>query len=216
MGFNNDGSAAVAAKLTGAGTWLVVVVVRQVSSVLTLAKPRWLISIRRWMITASRCRPWRRLLIIWWSTLVARTHQVCATYRLNRRCDRRWPACARKLNAQRPDGCPLLLKIAPDLSEAGIDAAVDVALETACDGIIATNTTIGRNDLQTPKARIDDIGIGGLSGQPVRQLSLQVLRHVARRVDQRVPIVGVGGIDQPMLLWEKICAGASLFKLTPV
>ena len=85
-----------------------------------------------------------------------------------------------ELNAQRPEGCPLLLKIAPDLSEAGIDAAVDVALETQCDGIIATNTTINRNDLLTPKERIDDIGIGGLSGKPVRQLSLQVLRHVAQ------------------------------------
>ena len=117
------------------------------------------------------------------------------------------------LNEVRPHGCPLLLKIAPDLCEAGIDSAVDVALETQCDGIIATNTTIGRNGLQTSQQRVDTIGVGGLSGKPVRQVSLQVLRQVAQRVDQRVPIIGVGGVDSAEVAWEKIGAGASLVQV---
>jgi dihydroorotate dehydrogenase len=117
------------------------------------------------------------------------------------------------LDEVRPSGCPLLLKIAPDLCDAGIDSAVDVALETKCDGIIASNTTIGRNGLHTPQARVDDIGVGGLSGKPVRELSLKVLRHVAKRVDQRVPIIGVGGIDSAEVAWEKIGAGASLVQV---
>jgi dihydroorotate dehydrogenase len=110
-------------------------------------------------------------------------------------------------------GTPLLLKIAPDLDPAGIDAAVDVALETGCEGLICTNTTIGRSGLRTDRQRVEAIGAGGLSGQPMRQLSTQVLARVARRVDGAVPIVGVGGIEDAEAAWEKICHGASLVQI---
>jgi dihydroorotate dehydrogenase len=113
---------------------------------------------------------------------------------------------------------PLLLKIAPDLSDDGIDAAVDVALETGCNGIIATNTTITRNGLNTSVARIDAIGAGGLSGAPLRQRSTAVLARVARRVlrqpaAQRIPIIGVGGVDNADAAWEKISHGATLVQI---
>ncbi len=110
-------------------------------------------------------------------------------------------------------GRPLLLKIAPDLSEAGIDAAVDVALEARCDGIIATNTTITRSGLSHPAGAVAAIGAGGLSGRVLRQRSTAVLARVARRVEGRVPIIGVGGIDSAEAAWEKLLHGASLVQV---
>ena len=111
---------------------------------------------------------------------------------------------------------PLLLKIAPDLSDDGIDAAVDVALETGCDGIIATNTTIGRMGLLADPARVTAIGAGGLSGRPVRERSTRVLARVARRVlasGRPLPVIGVGGVDSAEAAWEKLAHGASLVQV---
>ena len=116
------------------------------------------------------------------------------------------------LDAVRP-GLPLLLKIAPDLADAGIDAAVDVALETRLDGIIASNTTIGREGLTTPPERVAAIGNGGLSGAPLRAKATAVLARVARRLAGRLPVIGVGGIDSPEVAWEKICHGATLVQV---
>ena len=115
-------------------------------------------------------------------------------------------------------GKPLLLKIAPDLSEDGIDAAVDVALETGCNGMIATNTTITRGGLRTPAMRVDAIGAGGLSGAPLRERATAVLARVARRVlaqppAQRVPVIGVGGVDSAEAAWEKLAHGATLVQV---
>jgi dihydroorotate dehydrogenase len=108
---------------------------------------------------------------------------------------------------------PLLLKIAPDLADASIDAAVDVALSTGCDGLIATNTTIGRGGLSTPSGRVEACGAGGLSGAPLRARSTVVLARVARRVEGRVPVIGVGGVDSAEAAWEKIVHGASLVQV---
>ena len=108
---------------------------------------------------------------------------------------------------------PLLLKIAPDLADAAIDAAVDVALGAGCDGLIATNTTVARDGLTTSPARLAAIGAGGLSGAPLRARATAVLGRVARRVDGRVPIVGVGGVDSAEAAWEKIVHGATLVQL---
>ena len=111
---------------------------------------------------------------------------------------------------------PLFLKIAPDLADAGIDAAVDVALETGCDGIIATNTTIGRGDLATSAARVSALGNGGLSGKPLRARATYVLARVARRLrasPRPLPVIGVGGIDSAEAAWEKLTHGASLVQV---
>ena len=115
-------------------------------------------------------------------------------------------------------GKPLLLKIAPDLNEAGIDAAVDVALETGCNGLIATNTTITRGGLVTSARRIETIGAGGLSGAPLRRKATAVLARVARRIltqptERRVPVIGVGGVDSADAAWEKITHGATLVQV---
>ncbi len=110
-------------------------------------------------------------------------------------------------------GVPLLLKIAPDLADAGIDAAVDVALETRCDGLICTNTTIAREGLTTPAERVTAIGAGGLSGAPLRARATAVVAHVARRLAGRLPVIGVGGIDSAAAAWEKICHGATLVQV---
>jgi dihydroorotate dehydrogenase len=113
-------------------------------------------------------------------------------------------------------GRPLLLKIAPDLADAGIDAAVDAAVESRLDGLICTNTTIGRGGLSTSPAEVAALGAGGLSGAPLRQRSTDVLARVARRLrrgPRPLPLIGVGGVDNPAAAWEKICHGADLVQL---
>jgi dihydroorotate dehydrogenase len=108
---------------------------------------------------------------------------------------------------------PLLLKIAPDLNQPEIESIIDVALRTNISGIIATNTTVNRNDLRTPAAAVEACGEGGLSGAPLRDQSNQVISLVYRLTRGELPIIGVGGIFTAADAWDKICAGASLIQL---
>jgi len=103
---------------------------------------------------------------------------------------------------------PLFVKIAPDLQPHELDDIVEAAQTCALDGIIATNTTTGREGLTTVIAEP-----GGLSGHPLRQRSTGVIRHVYRRAQGHIPIIGVGGIFSAEDAYEKICAGASLVQL---
>ncbi len=105
---------------------------------------------------------------------------------------------------------PVLVKIAPDLSDEDVDAVADLAVELKLAGIVATNTTIRRDGLRTDAARIEEIGAGGLSGAPVATRSLEVLRRLYARVGDRLTLVSVGGIETPEQAWERILAGASL------
>lgn len=105
---------------------------------------------------------------------------------------------------------PILLKIAPDLTDDGIGAAVDAAISKKVSGIIATNTTTGREGLQTPEDEIAKIGAGGLSGRPIRRRSCDVIRQVRRFSNGKLDIIGVGGIFTAEDAFEKITAGASL------
>jgi dihydroorotate dehydrogenase len=105
---------------------------------------------------------------------------------------------------------PLLVKIAPDLADDDIDAVADLALELSLDGIIATNTTIARTGLATAEARVAEVGAGGLSGAPLKERSLAVLRRLHARVGKRVTLVAVGGIETADDAWQRIRAGASL------
>jgi dihydroorotate dehydrogenase len=105
---------------------------------------------------------------------------------------------------------PLLVKIAPDLADADIDAVADLALELGLDGIIATNTTIARAGLATPAAAVSALGAGGLSGRPVKPRALEVLRRLRARVGPRVTLVAVGGIETGDDAWQRIRAGATL------
>ena len=90
---------------------------------------------------------------------------------------------------------PLLVKIAPDLSDEDIDAIADLALELGLDGIIATNTTIAREHLATAPAIIAAAGTGGLSGTPLKQRSLHVLHRLRARVGNRILLIAAGGIE---------------------
>ena len=105
---------------------------------------------------------------------------------------------------------PLLVKIAPDLADADIDAVADLALELGLDGIIATNTTIGREGLRTDPAKVEAAGTGGLSGAPLRERSLEVLRRLHARTGDRLTLVSVGGIENADDAWARITAGATL------
>lgn len=105
---------------------------------------------------------------------------------------------------------PLLVKIAPDLADRDIDDIADLALELGLDGMIATNTTVGRGGLRTPSDEVEAIGAGGLSGVPLRARSLDVLARLYARVGDRVTLIGVGGIEDAEDAWAMIAAGATL------
>jgi dihydroorotate dehydrogenase len=107
---------------------------------------------------------------------------------------------------------PLLVKIAPDLADADIDAIADLALELGVDGLIATNTTIARTGLATPEDAVAALGAGGLSGPPVKARALAVLRRLRAKVGARVTLVAVGGIETADDAWDRIRAGATLIQ----
>ncbi len=105
---------------------------------------------------------------------------------------------------------PLFVKIAPDLADDDIDAVADLALELRLDGIIATNTTIARTGLTTDTAAVAALGAGGLSGAPLKDRSLAVLRRLRARVGTEVTLVAVGGISNADDAWQRIRSGARL------
>lgn len=105
---------------------------------------------------------------------------------------------------------PLLVKIAPDLADEDIDAVADLAVELGLDGIIATNTTIARESLGLRSEPSLYGETGGLSGAPLKERSLEVLRRLYARVGDRITLVGVGGIENAEDAWQRILAGATL------
>jgi dihydroorotate dehydrogenase len=108
---------------------------------------------------------------------------------------------------------PILLKIAPDLTNEQLDDIIDLVAETKIDGIVATNTTISREGLKHPITLIDAIGMGGLSGKPVKNRSTEVIRYLAKKSNKSFPIIGVGGIHSEQDALEKFEAGADLIQL---
>lgn len=114
----------------------------------------------------------------------------------------------------RPEKPPaLLVKIAPDLSDEAVDEVAELALELALDGIIATNTTIDRDDLHTPAEEVEAIGGGGLSGAPLKARALTVLERLRAKVGDRVVLIAAGGIEDADDAWERIRAGATLVQV---
>jgi dihydroorotate dehydrogenase len=105
---------------------------------------------------------------------------------------------------------PVLVKIAPDLSDEDVDAVADLSVEMSLTGIVATNTTVSRAGLRTPGAA--DLGPGGVSGPPLARRALEVLRRLYTRVGDRQVLIGVGGIETADDAWERITAGASLLQ----
>lgn len=111
--------------------------------------------------------------------------------------------------ADAPRAVPLLVKIAPDLSDEDVDAIADLALRERLDGLIATNTTIDRGVLSDPLAP-DVPAEGGISGAPLKARSLAVLRRLHARTEGRLTLISVGGIESADDAWERIRAGATL------
>lgn len=110
------------------------------------------------------------------------------------------------------DGVPLLVKIAPDLADDDVLGVADLALAIGLDGIIATNTTISRDGLRTPAARVEEVGAGGLSGRPLTERSLEVIRLLRKRVGPDLCLIGVGGITTVDDARARLDAGATLLQ----
>ncbi|RKD19503.1 dihydroorotate dehydrogenase (quinone) [Pelobium manganitolerans] len=106
---------------------------------------------------------------------------------------------------------PILLKIAPDLSNEQLDDIVEIVQETGIAGVIATNTTISRENLQSPESKTSETG--GLSGKPLTARSTEVIRYLAQQSNRAFPIIGVGGIHSAKDAKEKLEAGASLVQV---
>ena len=111
------------------------------------------------------------------------------------------------------DRKPVLLKIAPDLSSEALAEIASIAIEMKIDGIIATNTTISRDCLNTTKEKLQQIGAGGVSGAPLTNVSRNVVSQLFQRCEGKVPIIGVGGIMCGEDAWHMITHGASLLQV---
>ena len=116
-------------------------------------------------------------------------------------------------NLARPVPRPLLLKIAPDLTNAQLDDILEIARETRLSGLVATNTTIARDGLRTDAAQVAACGAGGLSGRPLRARATEVIRYLHQKSDGALPIIGAGGIHSAADALEKLAAGAALVQL---
>ncbi|MBL7725872.1 MAG: quinone-dependent dihydroorotate dehydrogenase [Chitinophagaceae bacterium] len=108
---------------------------------------------------------------------------------------------------------PILLKIAPDLTQEQIDDVIDLALEIKLDGLVATNTTISRDGLITNNAKITTIGAGGLSGWPLKNRSTEIVNYISKKTNGSIPIIASGGIFSAADAKEKLDAGASLVQV---
>lgn len=117
------------------------------------------------------------------------------------------------LNNQKPKQKPILLKIAPDLTNEQLDDIISIVKETKLDGVIATNTTISRADLKTDSSKVESIGAGGLSGKPLTKRSTEVVRYLVQKSNHAFPVIGVGGIHSAEDAIEKLDAGASLVQV---
>ena len=131
----------------------------------------------------------------------------------------------KNLNDEKPKQKPILLKIAPDMDQEGLDNIIEVFNKVKFAGIIATNTTINRKGLKTSDSRLKEIDAeeeidgelvkkgGGLSGRPVRNRSTEVIKYLHDKSNGEIPIIGVGGIFSPADALEKLKAGASLVQV---
>ena len=108
---------------------------------------------------------------------------------------------------------PLILKIAPDLTQEQIDDVIDLALEIKLDGLVVSNTTIDRTKLVTDKSVIEKIGAGGVSGLPAKARSTEIVQYISEKTNRQIPIIASGGIFTGADAREKIDAGASLVQV---
>lgn len=118
-----------------------------------------------------------------------------------------------KLNNELGYPKPLLLKIAPDLTNEQLDDIIDIVKTTGIQGIVATNTTIDRSGLTTDASEVEKIGAGGLSGKPVRKRATEVIKYICDKSNSTIPVIAVGGIFTAADAKEKLDAGAVLVQV---
>lgn len=116
-------------------------------------------------------------------------------------------------NSLKANPKPILLKIAPDLTDPQLDDIIDIVRDTGIAGVIATNTTVSRTGLQTPANTVTQMGAGGVSGKPIQARSTEVIRYLHTQSGGAFPIIGVGGIQTAADAREKLDAGASLVQV---
>lgn len=118
-----------------------------------------------------------------------------------------------KENKRYPNQKPIVLKIAPDLNNNQLDEIIELVAETHIDGVIASNTSVHREELIASEEKLIKIGHGGLSGKPVKDRSTQVIKYLADNSNKAFPIIGVGGIHSAEDALEKMKAGADLVQI---
>ena len=116
-------------------------------------------------------------------------------------------------NEQKEKPKPILLKIAPDLTNGQLDDIIEIVQETKLDGVIATNTTVDYSVIVKEKEQVAQIASGGVSGKPLKSRSTEVIRYLSENSGQSFPIIGVGGIFSAEDAIEKLEAGASLVQI---
>ncbi|MER8016310.1 quinone-dependent dihydroorotate dehydrogenase [Streptomyces griseoluteus] len=205
MGFNNEGSLAVAARLASRHPVFRTVVGVNIGK--TKAVPE-ADAVADYVKSAERLAPHADYLVVNVSSPnTPGLRDLQATEALRPLLGAVREAADRATGARR---VPLLVKIAPDLADEDVDAVADLAVELGLDGIIATNTTIAREGLGLRSAPFVVKETGGLSGAPLKARSLEVLRRLYARVGDRVTLVGVGGVETAEDAWQRILAGATL------
>ncbi|AEW97711.1 MULTISPECIES: quinone-dependent dihydroorotate dehydrogenase [Streptomycetaceae] len=205
MGFNNDGSAAVAARLAARRAVFRVPVGVNIGKTKVVPEAE---AVADYVASTERLARYADYLVVNVSSpntpglrnLQAVEHLRPLLAEVRKAADR----------TVRGRHVPLLVKIAPDLADEDVDAVADLAVELGLDGIIATNTTIGREGLRADPEAVAAIGAGGLSGAPLKERSLAVLRRLYARVGDRLTLIGVGGVETADDVWERILAGATL------
>ena len=107
----------------------------------------------------------------------------------------------------------MLLKIAPDLNQSQLDDIIELAFEVALDGIVATNTTIARDNLSTPTSEIEKIGAGGLSGKPLQKKSTEIAEYIIKNSNNKILVIASGGIFTTEDAKDKFDNGAVLVQV---
>ncbi|GLP72650.1 MULTISPECIES: quinone-dependent dihydroorotate dehydrogenase [unclassified Streptomyces] len=203
MGFNNEGSLAVAARLASREPVFKTVVGVNIGKTKVVPEDE---AVADYVKSAERLAPFADYLVVNVSspnTPGLRNLQAVDQLRPLLTAVRE---AADRIVANRR--VPLLVKIAPDLADEDVDAVADLAVELGLDGIIATNTTVARDGLRSEASLVKETG--GLSGAPLKERSLEVLRRLYARVGDRITLVGVGGVENAEDAWQRILAGATL------
>ncbi|MEU3932122.1 quinone-dependent dihydroorotate dehydrogenase [Streptomyces sp. NPDC029044] len=205
MGFNNDGSLRVAARLASRTPVFKPVVGVNIGKTKVVPEEE---AVADYVKSAERLAPYADYLVVNVSSPnTPGLRNLQATEALRPLLSAVREAADRTVSARR---VPLLVKIAPDLADEDVDAVADLAVELGLDGIIATNTTIAREGLGMKADASLVKETGGLSGAPLKERSLEVLRRLYARVGDRITLVGVGGIENAEDAWQRILAGATL------